>query len=65
MQPHLHICVYLMDFAYTQKHCVPPNRYIYVHRSNSLQLFTVTQKFALEQNFRNQANRFFFVRSTK
>ncbi len=42
-----------------QKRRVPPNRYIYLHRSNSWQLFTVTQKFVLEQNFCVQASRYF------
>ncbi len=42
-----------------KKHCVPPNRYIYLHRSNSWQLLAVTQKIALEQNFRVRASRYF------
>ena len=42
-----------------KKHHVPPIRYVYLPRSNSLQLLTVMQKFASEQNFRVQANRYF------
>ena len=45
--------------AHSKNHRVPSNRYIYLHRSNSWQLVTPTQKFALEQNIRVQANRYF------
>ncbi len=37
--------------------CVPKN--IYLHHSNSWQLLTVTQKFALVQNFCAQASKYF------
>ncbi len=53
------ICRPLYIATHSKKHRVPPNRYIYLHRSNSWQLLTVTQKFALEQNFCVQASRYF------
>ena len=44
---------------HSKKHRIPPNRHIHLHRSSSWQLLTVTQKLALEQNFRVQASRYF------
>ena len=46
---------------HSKTHHFPPNRYIYLHHSNSWQLLTVMQIFALEQNFCVQASRYFVL----
>ena len=33
-------------YLHSKKHHIPPNRYFYLHRSNTWQLLTVTQKLA-------------------
>ena len=52
-------CWYHDCSLHSKKHHVPPNIYIYLHRSSSWQLLTVAQKFALEQNVRAQASKYF------